>query len=144
MPTLKTHRRRTSTPVPEGLPLGPEVPVPDGDVVMADETNLNVNTNMSAHASMNASSKPPSKRKSSRTRRDISGASGVSGATSAGNGKDEKEEVAPPVTAAITRKVRLTLRSQADDTEEEKWCYCHQGSYGNVSILHPEHAWVRE
>lgn len=119
VPSLKAHRRITSSPVPEDLPPGlvPGSDPPDQDVVMEDETTVNVNANA------NVSTKPPSKRKSSRTRerRDISGSTSI--------GRDDD---APP-TAAVTRKVRLTLRPQ-DDTEEEKWCFCHQGSYGNVSV----------
>ena len=53
-------------------------------------------------------------------------AGGASAATSIGKDDKEKEGVTPPTTA-VTRKVRLTLKA-----EEDKWCFCHQPSYGNV------------
>ena len=59
VPSLKTHRRTASTPIPEGLP--PEIissvqEVADQDVVVADETNppvASVAVSTSAHTFQN-------------------------------------------------------------------------------------------
>ena len=87
VPSLKTHRRTASTPIPEGLP--PEIissvqEVADQDVVMADETNPPV-ASVAVSTSAHTSSKPPSKRKSSRMRGKDAG--GASAAASIGPGR---------------------------------------------------------